>query len=203
MNKAKLSVILKADELVVAESDDPALWQRLLGVIQSGSTFESTAASRTSVHNISDGDESFDESADPSVIRFAKAMKVSVSEVIGALSPSSVAPYVTLNPHNWEAFKKATPAFGADAVSAIGLAGTILALWFKEAKLDIQPTQAMAKDVLQTINIRDANPSRGVKNTKWLMARAGGVITVNPAQISKAADVVRKFCAMQKVGAEP
>jgi hypothetical protein len=36
--KAKLQVILKADETVVAVSEDPALWQRMLLAIGAGGT---------------------------------------------------------------------------------------------------------------------------------------------------------------------
>ncbi len=200
MTKAKLTVTLKADDVLVAESEDPVLWQRLLGVIQTGAKFED----RTSAPQApAPAHEEHSVDADPAVLRFAKALNVPIAEIEGALSPSKDAPYITLNMHNWEAFKKAVPSRGADAVSPIGLAGTMLALWIKEAKLEAPPTQALALQVLATINLRDPNASRGIKNTKWLMARPGGVITINPAQVSKAVEVARSFCLMRKPGIEP
>ncbi|HVY87205.1 MAG TPA: hypothetical protein VG943_18880 [Caulobacterales bacterium] len=199
MSSAKLTVILKVDDIVVAESEDPILWQRLLGVIQSGGALQEPMPGRSEAPSFQIEHE---EEGDPSVARFAKALKVSVADLLGALSPSKEAPYLTLNMHNWEAFKKAVPARGIDAVSPIGLAGTALALWIKEAKLDVAPTQALALQVLGTINIRDPNASRGIKNTKWLMVRAGGTISINPAQVSKALDVIRSFCLMRKPGIE-
>ena len=36
--KAKLTVTLKADEVVVAEAEDPVLWQKVLSTIQGGTS---------------------------------------------------------------------------------------------------------------------------------------------------------------------
>jgi hypothetical protein len=197
--KAKLSVVLKADETVVAESDDPLLWQHLLGVIQRGEKFDSPkdlgASSRTP-----QTDNGFEGNADHGLQRFARTLGLGVDVVEGALTPTREAPYLHLNPHNWEAFKKAVPARGATSVSAAALAGTMLALWIREAKLDVAATQALTAQVLATIGQRDPNAHRGINNTKWLQARAGGSFIVNPAEISKAVELTRSFCSKRAPG---
>ena len=40
--KAKLTVTLKADEVVVAEAEDPVLWQKVLLAIQGGGSWRLT-----------------------------------------------------------------------------------------------------------------------------------------------------------------
>jgi hypothetical protein len=132
----------------------------------------------------------------------ARRLGSTVDVIKGSLSPSKEPPYLDLNSHNWEAFKKNFPKRGPGAVSPIGLAGTALALWIREAKLDVSVTQTLAAAVLDTIDIKDPNPSRGIKNTKWLQARAGGAIIVNPAEISKAQVIVGAYCSKKKLSNE-
>lgn len=117
---------------------------------------------------------------------------VSEHELVGALDPKNESPYLHLDVHCWEAMKKQTPQRGPGAVSPTALAGTLLCLWFKEAGLG-HPTQGQSLEVLKTIGISDRNPSRGVRSAKWLQARSGGAIVLNPAQISKAIEVAREF----------
>ena len=192
--KALLRVILKADETVVAEIDDPILWQKVLAIANGGSKSadlgKGLADAETSAedHLEDDGDQ------DESVARFAKSLGIAAADLNGALEPIREAPYLHLNSHNWEAFKRNFPVRGAGAVSPIGLVGTALALWLKAAKIDVAATQALALGVLSTINVHDKNASRGISNTKWLQARSGGMIIVNPAEISKAQEIVRAFC---------
>jgi hypothetical protein len=204
--KAKLTIVLKADETIVAEVEDAVLWQRVLGTINQGTAANSgsgttDAATDTlairqeaEAHQWGDGEDS--------VEKFAKRLGVSVAVVDGALSPTREPPYLHLNSHNWEAFKKNFPKKGPGAVSHTGLAGTALALWAKEAKLDVPATQGLAAAVLDTINVKDPNASRSVKNTKWLQARAGGTIVINPAEISKAQAIIQAFCLKKAPGNE-
>lgn len=188
--KAKLTVILKADETVVAESDDAALWQSVLSSIHGGKLPElSGAASQES--------KGPDGIGDVAINGFAKRIGVSADIVIGSLSPSLKAPYLELDQHCWAAMKKNTPQRGPGSMSATGLAATLLALWLKEAKLEVQTTLALAGDVLKTIDVKDPNPGRGVKNTKWLQCKSGGVVFINPAEIAKALEVLRAFCTKE------
>lgn len=191
--KAKLTVILKADSTVVAESDDTSLWQRVLAVIQGGAP----PAVISSKEKVDLPDDLDTDGSDKAITTFAKSLNVSVETITGALAPSREAPYLHLDHHCWAQMKKASPARGPGSLSASGLAGTLLALWFKEAKMDIQPTQALAADVLNTINVKDPNPSRGIKNTKWLQGRGGGVVVINAAEITRAIDIARSFCTKQ------
>lgn len=192
--RALLKVILKADETVVAEIDDPILWQRVLAIANG------TSQGTNSLKDLDEPDprgnarESEEEGDDESVARFAKSLEISVADLNGALEPSREAPYLHLNSHNWEAFKRNFPVRGNGAVSPIGLVGTALALWLKIAKIEIAATQALALGALATIGVHDKNASRGISNTRWLQARSGGTIIVNPAEISRAQEIVRAFC---------
>ena len=195
-SKAKLTIVLKADDTVVAEIEDANLWQRVLGIINRGGSGDLDA--KPDIDPLQNGRDDAASSNEESIAKFAKRLGSTVEVVKGSLSPSKEPPYIDLNSHNWEAFKKNLPKRGPGAVSPIGLAGTALALWVKEARLDVSVTQALAAAVLDTIDIKDPNPSRGIKNTKWLQARAGGAIIVNPAEISKAQDVVNSYCSKKK-----
>ena len=194
--KAKLTVVLKADSTIVAESDDALLWQKVLAAIQGGAALVSPTVAGKSETQEDLGDGKGDHS-DRAIVNFAKSINVSVEAVTGALSPSREAPYLHLDHHCWAQMKKGTPKRGMGSLSATGLAGTLLALWFKEAKMDIQATQALAADVLDTINVKDPNASRGIKNTKWLQGRSGGAVVINAAEIGNAIDVARSFCTKQ------
>lgn len=195
--KAKLTVILKADETVVAEIENADLWQRILALINKGAKDGHTdlapddAREQESLRGEDgDGDGSFGAS----VGRFAKSLGIQAEYVISALSPSSMSPYLTLDHHAWAAMKKGVPNRGPGSLSTTGLAATLLALWFKEARLNISVTQAMAAAVLQSVNVVDKNPSRGIKNSKWLQPRAGGIILLNAAEISNAQKLAASFC---------
>ena len=71
-----------------------------------------------------------------------------------------------------------------------------------EATLEASATQAACATVLDAIGVKDPNPSRGIKNTKWLQGRTGGAIIVNPAEISKAQEVTRLFCLKRAPSAD-
>lgn len=203
-SNAKLSVVLKADEKVVAQSDDAALWQRVFGVIHGTSNIELVGSVISGKREHGDQQEETGEipPIDKVVARFAKSLGLTEAVVQGALSPSMEAPYLQLAPHNWEAFKKNIPKRGTGSISHIGFAGTALALWIKEAKVEVPATQALATKVLDTIGARDPNPSRGIKNTVWLLPRAGGTILVNPAEISQAQKIVKAYCLKKPVDSE-
>jgi hypothetical protein len=203
LKKEELKVVLQADETVVAESDDAALWQRVLLAINSGDIASlapppaptKTAGSR-GIEGSSVQTSQFDaipDGVDEAVVRFAKNINASVEQVLGACSPSRESPYLTLDMHCWNSFKDETPARGPGSVGPMAMAATLLALWAQASKFG-NATQAEAQKVLATINLRDPNAARAVAGTEWLQGRPGGVVVVNPARIRRAAALVRAFC---------
>jgi hypothetical protein len=199
--KAKLRVVLQADDTVVAESDDSALWQKILLAINSGNHegVVSGAKNTSEMRSVLDaGGESNATTAGPTVKdgikRLAAEIGVSTAEVERALGPEEAEPFLTLDHHCWEAMKQQTPERGPTAYSLIAIAGTLLALWFKSVGKG-SPTQAQAQAVLAQLNLRDQNPGRGLERSDWLHARAGGTIVLNPAKISKATGIARSFCS--------
>lgn len=188
--KARLRIVLQADETVVAESDDAALWQKVLVAINSGGA--DFAGPRTAEIVSSTAPMSAD-SSDP-LGRFATELGLSREEVQGACSPSLEAPYMHLDIHCWEAMKKQTPERGPTAYSSMAVSATLLALWFRASGLG-SPTQAQAQVVLGTIGIKDQNPARGVERSEWLQSRAGGTIVLNPAKVSQAIALAKSFCS--------
>jgi len=185
--KAKLKIILKANETIVAESDDAVLWGKILHTINNPLK-EPEGSTVVEEHDF------VEEHAGTAISRFAKTLGIAEALVKGALDPSTEEPYLHLNTHCWEAMTKGTPKRGPGALSPTGMAGTLLALWLRDSGLKVQANQALAAGVLATIGHIDKNPSRGIKNTKWLQARAGGVVILNPAEISAAIAIAKKFC---------
>jgi hypothetical protein len=200
--KAKLKVVLQADDTVVAESEDAGLWQRVLMAINKGAgdlgaldhvSLVESVEKRTIASHASPG-ESPDAGGDEAVARFAKLLGLDVATVVGACAPSQTSPYLTLDMHCWNSLKDQTPSRGPGSVSPLAIAATLLALWMQAAKLG-NVSQGEAQKVLSTINLRDANPTRSIRGADWLQARSGGVIVVNPARIKRAIALARAFCA--------
>jgi len=195
--KAALTVVLKANDVVVAEVKDSRLWQRVLSAINAG---HSELESETDGAGNGDdplGEESQNDTGskpNDTVTGFAQYLGVTSDQLVGACSPSTNAPYLHLDSHCWEPMKKQLPERGALAVSPAVAAATLLVLWFKKAQLG-NPTQAQAKDVLATIGLEDHNASRAIKNASWLQGRSGGQIVLNPAETSKAIKLGKCFCS--------
>ena len=186
--KADLKIILQANEVIVAESNDQQLWQKVLAAINAGAT------------KVGNTDVASDFGADtgdfigPSdlVSNFSKYLDITNEEAIGSCDPSTDPPYIHLDNHHWENLKKNTPARGSKAISATVLALTLLVLWKKIAGLD-GPTLKEAKDVRNTISAGDKNPLRAVKNCEWLQER-NSHIRLNPSQTSKAILIAKAYC---------
>src|SRR2546426_1494568 len=198
--KATLLVILKANDVVVAEKEDASLWQRVLTAINSGKLDLGENARGAAAGNVPIGhvdpansDDSFGVGAS-TLDQLAQHLSVGPATVQGACSPTKTAPYMQLDLHCWEIMKKQLPQRGPTAVSPIVAAATLLALWFQRARVG-NPTQAQAKQALATINLTDPNASRAIQNTSWLQGRAGGQIVLNPAEISKAIKLAKCFCS--------
>jgi hypothetical protein len=199
--KATLSVILKANDVVVAEVEDPVLWQRILTAINRGKNDGNLDPDGAGAGRDGDGLLTDDVSgnngerpATGSVDALAKQLGIDAAVVQGACSPTNQEPYLHLDAHCWEVMKRQLPARGPTALSPIVAAATMLALWFNKAGLG-NPTQAQAKAVLATINVGDPNASRSIQNATWLQGRAGGQIILNPAEISKAVKLTKSFCS--------
>lgn len=194
--KAKLVVLLKANDVVVAEVEDPALWQSVLTAIN-GSGAISNLGGTAPFSAVATPSPALDA---PAAIsgqpqgRLARELGIDLALVEGALSPALEAPYLHLNSHNWEAMRKQLPVRGPTAISPIVAAATLVALWFRAAGLG-NPTQAQALAVLETIGENDRNPSRGVRSATWLIARPGGQIQLNASEISMANKLGTAFCS--------
>lgn len=200
--KAKLSVILKANDVIVAEVEDGQLWQQILTAINAG-TSDIGVARAHGAAGIDMGAASGVTTSNPNLTsaggdgpvgRLSQQLGLSSDIVEGACSPSSDSPYMHLDSHCWENMKRQLPDRGSNAIAPIVAVGTLLALWFRSAGLG-NPTQAQAQAVLETIGLRDKNPGRGIARASWLQSRPGGQIQLNPAQISRATTLAKSFCS--------
>lgn len=197
--KASLKVVLYAEKVVVAESEDPQLWQKVLGVINGNPA----AFGKIEIKPESDEGETEDEedeslakkpaSRDP-LGKFATEIGVSTEELQAACDPKHDEPFLILDHTCWEAFKTQLGDRGPSAVAPAAAAATLLALWFKTSNGQANATQAQAQAVLRSINVRDSNSARGIRRSEWLQPRAGGQIILNPAKFTKAKQFARCFC---------
>ena len=187
--KAELSIVLKANEVVVAESNDANLWQRVLAAIQGAASAAPFIEDEVSVSVEDIGGDAID--------RFVKYLGATREQVVGACDPSTEAPYIHLDNHHWEDFRKNMPARGANAVNVSVLALTLLVLWRTNANLE-PPTVRDAAAVRDTIAVDDKNAGRSIANCEWLQER-NGVVRLNPSQTSKAIAVARAYCLRTSV----
>ena len=201
--KARLTVVLKADDVIVAEAENALLWQRVLKAINSGNTDLFEDAAKPTSPPVTDFPQPPAESpqtevnsdiAKSAVGKFSLQLGLQSNVVIGACDPNTTEPYLQLDMHNWSAVKTQLPERGLSALSPVVVAATLLGLWFRAANLG-NPTQAQAQKVLATINVQDKNPSRGIKSAPWLQARPGGQVLINAAQVEKAILLAKCFCS--------
>ncbi len=196
--KEKLKVQLLVKDIVVAESEDATLWQKVLAAITAKESRDMGAKAALPPSKEPADDIGLSElEYDQKVANFARELGVSVEFVVGACRPETESPYIHLDHRCWEALKKNTPKRGPGSVGPLPFALTVLALWFKVAGLG-SPTKANGREVLRALGLTDPNPTRGIKNTEWLQLR-GGEVLLNPASISKATNVVRAYCLKQKL----
>lgn len=211
--KARLRILLLADEVLVAESADEQLWQELLGriaaeqgrdvrlerytgsVVDTDRRFPPGAAAGASAEAAAAERDSAPEAG--ALAAFAAEIGVERNAVAGACDPSSTPPFMHLDRIAWEEFKRLNPRRGPAAVPPIVLAGTLLALWSRHAGL-AAVTVNHTQSLLETVDVRDKNPTRGLKNCEWLQLR-DGAIKLNPARVERARAVARAFCAGQRV----
>ena len=191
--KAKLRIVLHAGDVVVAESEDSQLWQKVLAAINTPGEGAPVGDRMLDVNN-SLGFEGSD-----AIGKFAQRLGVTKEQVVGACDPSTTPPFIHLDEHHWEDLKKNTPARGPNSLSATVMALTLLVLWKDSAGLE-QATPKEASGVRESIGIDDKNPARSLKNCEWLQERNGSV-RLNPTQTSKATAVARAYCARTAPGA--
>jgi hypothetical protein len=198
--KTTLTIVLKAGDVAVAESRDPALWQQVLAAISARGDFENKAGETLDrgAHKKLDhrgqppGTGGMTHSA-----AFAKELGITVETLTGATSPSEQAPYLHVDLHTWAAWTRNNPARGPNSVSATAIAATLLVLWFRKANLGTA-TIEQAQAVLQTANVTGTNPTRSIRNCQWLQLRGDNQILINPAKIAHAIEVARAFCSGEK-----
>jgi hypothetical protein len=186
---ARLTLILKADDVTVAESEDPEIWKAAFEAIQTGL---GSGALRKVDEELS---EWVPEEERVAIRSFAAELGVDVKDVLAACHPRTMPPYLFLNRRHWEAFKRQTPERGRNAVSNAVLAVTLLLLWAEKISLD-RVSQRDGMAVLRAISASDEHASRAVDNCPWLQ-RSTGRVVINPDEISKAIAVARAFCLQQ------
>lgn len=207
--KASLRVVLLANEIIVAESDDSALWQYNLAAITGGrmpsGPSNGDGAGRPMPQEVRPAEQRGDAPHSVSnggvvgggVERFAADLQLDVALLQAACDPTTDPPYMHLDVRAWQAFKRNTAARGPEAVPPVVLTATLLVLWFRIAQLG-PVTISQAQAVLGTIDARDKNPARGLRNCDWLQTR-DDVIRLNPAQFDMALAVARAFCNQQSI----
>ena len=198
--RASLRIQLLAADTVVAESEDPILWQQTLAAISSGEapglapTLDPPATSPALLTNTNEPVP--DSAVETAAQKLADELELSRPVLEGALGPSLEPPYLHLDIRCWEALKKATPKSGPGAIAPLKIGATAAVLWFRAAKLG-NPTADQAQAVLATIHARDSRPSRTLEKCDWLNLR-GSSIVLNPAEVSQAEEIIRAFCEKRR-----
>lgn len=187
--KAQLKLILTADNVVIAESDDPQIWQAAFQAIQ-GANVDQVLGMGNAEQG--EGIDWVPEEERTAILSLANDLGIEPQDLLSACHPRMIAPYIFLNRHYWEAFKHQTAERGRTAVSNAVLAITLLLLWGEKINLErVALRDGMA--ILRTIVARDDHASRAVENCPWLQ-KSSGRIVLNPEKISRATAVARAFC---------
>ncbi|MCK5586756.1 hypothetical protein KAJ02_11860 [Candidatus Bipolaricaulota bacterium] len=187
--KATLRLILTADDVVVAESDDARIWQAAFQAIQ-GANVEQVLG--TSAPDQDAGIDWVPEEERAAILSLASDLGIEPQALLSACHPRMIAPYIFLNKRYWEAFKHQTAERGRTAVSNAVLAISLLLLWGEKINLErVALRDGMA--VLKTISARDEHASRAVENCPWLQKTMGKIV-LNPEKVSRAIAVARAFC---------
>ncbi len=184
--KARLKLILMAEDVVIAETDDPQIWQAALQAIQGDVSCLTPKLDEDSTV------EWVPEEERIAIKALARELDVDVQDLMSACHPRPIQPYIFLSKYHWEAFKRNTPERGRNSVSNAVLALTLLLLWAEKAHIE-KITVRDGYAVLRAISARDEHASRAIENCSWLQTVGGGV-HLNPEAISEAIAVARAFC---------
>ena len=187
--KARLKLVLTADNVVVAESDDPTIWQAAFQAIQ-GANVEQVLGMKPA--NPEEGIDWVPGEERSAILSLANDFDIEPQQLLSACHPRMIAPYIFLNKRYWEAFKHQTAERGRTAVSNAVLAITLLLLWGEKINLErVALRDGMA--ILKTISARDEHASRALDNCPWLQKTMGKIV-LNPEKISRAIAVAQAFC---------
>jgi hypothetical protein len=197
--KAALKIVLHAGDTIVADSDDAALWSRVLAAIHD--ELRVSTAPHPAPPDDSAGDRPREDAVvngpaaapEDAVARFAGELGLGRDDVQRACAPSKEPPYIHLDRAAWQAMKDITPPRGPGSLARAAVAATLLVLWFRCAELG-SPTVKMVHKVLRTIDMRDKNAARVIREARWLQAR-GGAIVLNAANAARALALAKAFCA--------
>jgi hypothetical protein len=189
--KPDLIVKLFAGDTLIDQSTDAGLWQRVLSEIR-GLTLP-----RPVIPTVPDSARTDGGDTNTPVKAFAKSVSVTPEEIVGSLDPTSDAPFIHLNSHDWEALKRNTPLKGPGAVSPSVMAATALVLWQKHSSIGDVTLQTV-RATMSTIDLDDPNAARSVGNCEWLQNKANR-IALNPSRSSAAARLLRAYCRREPV----
>lgn len=184
----ELVVKLFVGDVLVDQSNDVVLWQRVLseikGLIIPVQPTGGQSLGASNATPLRGGSEP--------VAAFAEALGVSVDELVGALDPQSAGTFVSLDERSWEALKKNTPGRGQGSISQTALAATALVLWQKY--LDIGDVSVPTiKAVMATIDLDDPNVNRSIANCDWLQMK-GSRVVLNPSRRAAAVRILNAYC---------
>jgi hypothetical protein len=182
----------------LSSTPDPALQRkaRLLGRFDSLISITEGAprhADRRTTEPYSNGNENGAGTLD----QFSGELRLDPVTVQSACDPMTEPPYMHLDVRAWQDFKRNTPARGSTSIPPVVLAATLLVLWFKNARLG-PLTVSQAQAVLNTIDTRDKNPARALRNCSWLQTR-DDVVKLNPARFDQAVAVARAYCSHRPI----
>lgn len=193
--KTRLKLILKAGSTVVAESQDPLLWQSALAAITGGTQgeepLERGGAGATIPASGKPPVGSTPRIASPELRSFCRMVQVPTGAAQAALEPSRKAPFLRLHPDQYASFRMHVPQRGPNAITGTVLAATLLTLWFKFAKLG-SPSVYQVKTLLKPLGVEDRNSYRSLKNCSWLTTRDGH-IHLHPIRTADAFRIARAF----------
>jgi hypothetical protein len=193
--KRDLVVKLYVGNVLVDESTDVGLWQRVLSEIKGVPAPEVTAKFL---------DKKPATAAPVAAVggakAFADAIGITLEELIGGLDPGSEPPYIGLDSRCWEALKKNTPPRGQGSVSQTVLAATALVMWKAHQEFG-DVTVAAVKAVMATIELDDGNAIRSIGNCDWLQMK-GNRVVLNPSRLTPALAVLRAYCRREAISTE-
>lgn len=195
---AKLKIILKADETIVAEIENPVLWQKILSIVSAPEKENEASAEQGLEVPKPKESKAFEDlgqggdGSDP-ISSLAVKAQISIAELKAALSPTTKEPYMHIDKRSWAAAKKDTPQRGPGSINSTSLFSTCLCLWFEEAKLGTVK-QATVLDMMKKSGISDPNASRNLATAKWVQSRGKEGIFLNPVEIEESYKLFRMFC---------
>jgi hypothetical protein len=190
--RASLRVVLMADDVPVAEIDDPKLWRDLFAGIRPPQTGRERERGRApAAETALAASREPEETRDP-IEALAVDVGVAKEVLLQAMGPTPSPPYLQLDAGCFDAFKRATPRRGTRAISPIVLALTLLGLW-KDALGRGPASIKEARAILNGIGVRDWNADRAAKSCEWLGIE-GAEVRVDPGRILTALALAKSYC---------